>query len=186
MSEILLFISTYPFHVVTGCPISISELGLDYHFPLCMAQKHRKGVMNKVTSYTGSFTLGWLCAGGSWWSRTQPNAGWLACELSVLRSTGPVHQSGWGFGQTRGVAAIRVQIQSNLTGCTGSRYSHLWLFGAFSCTSKKKSGKRCWARVIRIVKRDLCKKYEVIPVTCIASFIKARKDGITLVSYNLY
>lgn len=33
-----------------------------------------------------------------------------------------------------------------------------------------------------MVKRDLCKKYESIPVACIASFVKAGTDGITLVS----
>lgn len=35
---------------------------------------------------------------------------------------------------------------------------------------------------MRMVKRDLCKKDEPIPVAWIASFIKAGKDGITLVS----
>lgn len=43
------------------------------------------------------------------------------------------------------------------------------------------------SEVIRMVKRDLCKKYESISVACVvASFIKARRDGITLVSRNLY
>lgn len=44
---------------------------------------------------------------------------------------------GGASGQMRGDGAIKVQMQSNLTECIGSRHSHLWLSEAFSCTSKR-------------------------------------------------
>lgn len=138
-------------------------------------------------SCIGTFILGWpgclrklgvSLPGGSWMAQNKAKcrltAAWMQSGRSVLWSLEPVHQTEVrASGQRRKGGAIWMEIQKNLTRCIWWWHSHVWLYEAFSCTSKK-SEKRCWAKVIRMVKRDLCKTYESILVTCICLIYKGR------------